>query len=96
MMEDYIDVLPVGIGELENALIQVYPNPNQGSFKLNNISGQELNISINSLLGQQVYESRITSGVHTISIDSLPSGLYLIRVVDNTGKVMNTQKVMIY
>jgi PKD repeat protein len=96
LMEDYIDVLPVGIGELENSLIQVYPNPNQGSFKLNNISEDEINVTINSLLGQKVYESRIAEGTHMINLNDLKSGLYLIKVYDNAGKIVATQKVMVY
>ncbi len=95
-MTEYIDVLPVGIDEQASNVMRVYPNPNNGSFKLNNVSGEELRMTVSSLVGKTVYEASLTPGEHSFNLSDLSNGMYIIQVRDNNGNVMNSQKVMIF
>jgi hypothetical protein len=55
----------------------VFPNPNNGSFKLqieNQIKNGQL-ILLNSI-GQKIYEQKIIQGSNDVKITSLPNGMY--------------------
>ena len=95
-MEDYIDVLPVGIGEQESNVMQIYPNPSKGLFNLNNTSGGTMQLTITSLLGQRVLETEISSGLKTIDISGYGDGIYFIHVWNEKGDVSSTQRIVVY
>ena len=71
-----------GIGE--EVTMKVYPNPNNGQFKVA-ISGatEELSeIGVYNLLGEKVYSGKINNGeVNGISLGNVSQGLYVIKVV---------------
>jgi PKD repeat protein len=95
-MEDYIDVLPVGIGEKDNVVMRIYPNPSNGVFKLNNISGKTMQVTLNSLLGQVILETEAATGVQTIDISKFGSGIFFIRIHNEIGDVLATQRIVVY
>ena len=69
----------VGIGELENLIAMVYPNPTTGSMTL--LTLKELTrVEILSLYGQVIFKQEIT-GQKSVSLDlgMLPSGLYVVK-----------------
>ncbi len=86
---------PLDVSELNYVLsnVQVYPNPNFGSFNLqidNEIVNAEI-ILINSI-GQKVYGQKIMQGTNEINIKGLANGLYYYSVLQNkqtlkTGKI---------
>ena len=92
--EDYIDVQPIGISELDvDGLIKVYPNPSYGNLNIENATGEDLSLSIYTMTGQVVHESNIKAGTSTIGLGNLDAGLYFIRyIIDNqavkTGKLI--------
>ena len=92
--EDYIDVQPIGISELDvDGLIKVYPNPNYGNLNIENATGEDLSLSIYTMTGQIVHESNIKAGTSAIGLGNLDAGLYFIRyIIDNqavkTGKLI--------
>lgn len=94
--ETYIDVLPVGIGEKNDPVMQVYPNPNRGSFNLNNISGEPLRMTVSSLVGKTLYESSVSPGMHHFNLSDLGKGMFLINMRNDKGNVTGTQKIMIF
>ena len=69
----------------------IYPNPNQGNFKieLNSLIPQNISIVITNSLGIQVYsENDITFNgklLKTIDLNNVPSGVYFISIL-NAGK----------
>ncbi len=65
-----------------------YPNPNNGSFKLqidNEIKNGEL-IVVNSL-GEKVHEQKITQGTNDINIKLMAVGLYHCKILQNKQRV---------
>jgi hypothetical protein len=77
--------------EKEGPAIRVYPNPNAGSFTLQfnraGISGAEVDWSILNLHGKVVLKGKLDdSGSYRISMETLPSGIYLLRVKWNDGQ----------
>ena len=81
-------VASIDESELENNLV-LYPNPNNGSFKIN-FGTQELqNIEINILneLGQLVHlQNAEYQRVLIIANDLLPPGIYFLSVITDNAR----------
>lgn len=88
----------VGVEELENDLgLNVYPNPNNGTFTLEVSTGKEIDakIQIITIDGRLVYNDVISgSGVMTKAIDiaELANGIYYLRL--ETKDAARTYKVL--
>ncbi len=90
----------VSIQEKLNDLgIQVYPNPNNGTFVVDMISPnkEKVQISIFSAVGNRIYER---SGInftgkyiHNVNIDNYSEGLYFLQIISGSGKM--TRKIII-
>ena len=75
--------------DLAIAPIELYPNPATNYFQVDN--GQKVNsVEIFNLLGVKVAESTNTQNV---DVSSLKAGLYFVRLLDRTEKVITTQRL---
>ncbi len=98
-----IIVIPGGLGlsELHEGIadIAIYPNPNDGSFILsfNSVESQDIQLSISDIKGQVVYTDKIVvvKGMYekTISVESLPPGIYMLQMVTSSG--LYTRKLVV-
>ena len=84
---------PVGINEIaKNKGIHIYPNPNNGKFKirLDDNTVNEKTIEVFNSLGKSVYRNPANL-TDELKLD-LPSGIYFITVSDSqqksTGKII--------
>jgi len=84
--------------------INVYPNPNNGIFTLSCHSdspagGEESlpTIKVYNVLGQQVFNEtlRFSHGDNLIELINQPSGIYLCRVIANSGNLLGEGKLVI-
>ena len=83
------------IGNLENASVNIYPNPNDGKFNLlldKNI--QSVNIRIFNTMGTLVFQKQYTNDNHSfeINLSDLPKGIYLLNA---NGKDVNFVKQLV-
>jgi len=78
----------VGIGEYDEVGMDIYPNPNNGSFQItiDNENSNNFDISILSLTGKLVHQSRLTSTTKVIDIKDMAPGVYLVSVSNETTK----------
>jgi hypothetical protein len=81
--------------------IQVFPNPNGGSFTLNlpvseqNSDDETSNVFVYNLLGATVYNKTLSNGQVQIDLSNQPKGIYFVKATDNkTGKT-DVKKVII-
>ncbi len=83
---------PVGPSEktMAEKSIKVYPNPNNGQFKVT-VSGAgegQSEIQVFSLLGVKVYSGKINNQeVNEISLNTNTNGFYLVEITSGTTKV---------
>jgi hypothetical protein len=75
-------------------LLIVSPNPSNGNFVVtyNSAKTQQINISIQNLVGQQFYKGvkPMNAGMNTWKMNlHLPVGDYYIRLADASGKIIN-------
>ncbi|MDD3711533.1 MAG: T9SS type A sorting domain-containing protein [Patescibacteria group bacterium] len=82
--------------DIANAL-NLYPNPAENSVTLEfPVFGvNEKTVELYSSTGQLVKEEKFQSFKTTLDISTLPSGIYLVNVEDNTGKKLAGKKLIV-
>jgi hypothetical protein len=70
--------------------LSVFPNPSNGIYNLKCES--ELTFSVYNMLGDLILKQTVDKGLHSINLESFPSGTYLLRT-DGPGNVY--QKMLI-
>ena len=87
-----------GISELRNKNngVSIYPNPSDGHFTLsmNNVTSKP-EIEIYNVLGGNIYTMKVNSGNTRINLEGQPNGVYLYRVMKQTGEFVGSGKVLI-
>jgi hypothetical protein len=96
LKEDYIDVMPVGIDEQSESMITIYPNPNKGSFRLNNRYNEELLASIYSTYGQLIFERIMMPGNNYVELAGVSEGIYVIYYRYPSVIKVGSKKLIVY
>jgi len=101
----WTDAVILGANETpEQATItNVYPNPNNGIFKISlNTISEKSNVEIYNSLGQKVYSSpfipdsyRDHNSSFIIDISGQPAGIYLYRIITEGGDLIGEGKVVV-
>lgn len=89
------DLLSVPKEELANTKIKIYPNP---ASDVVNFDLDELNngtITINSVTGQEVVNTKFTNGTKKINVNHLNNGVYIYTVRNQNRNVVKTGKLII-
>jgi hypothetical protein len=82
----------VGIEDMDNDALSIYPNPTNGML---NIANAEIGsrIRVYNAVGSAVADVEVTSGLETISLDGHSAGMYFVTIsMDN--EVSGTYKVI--
>ena len=77
----------------------LFPNPNEGSFMLRQMvaDAAPVAIEIKDVLGRSVYSSgsiTFSNGSTQLQLCSLTSGVYVLQITDNKGKISNFKFVV--
>ncbi len=82
--------------------LTLFPNPNTGAFTLEVNSGQglvdsKMQVEVYNVLGEKVYSSNYSLSTNHYSLDlsSQPNGIYLYRVMDDSGALVGSGKFVI-
>ena len=81
-----------GIEENLDQPLVVYPNPATNQITVSGLSGNGI-LSLFDVVGKERLRQTITSDKEIITVSTLPSGIYLIRIVE--GVKTNTIKVIV-
>lgn len=96
----WIDVTNVGLNDqvADPIGITVFPNPAVDNVRIDFslVGGRNVSIELFDLTGRQVSTMNVntaTNGMHstTMDVSELPSGMYLVRIMDNKGRVGTTR-----
>lgn len=93
---------PLAVAELKDKgeELRVYPNPSKGKFAVS-ITNYELGITnrieIYNMMGEKVYDAMLKRVQHdnTIDLSGQPAGIYMYRVITETGKPVGEGKLVI-
>ena len=73
--------------ENENFTVALYPNPSNGIFEVamnHTISSTVLNMEVVDLNGKMIHQNEIQNGVNYINLQNIESGIYFVRLSDNS------------
>ncbi len=73
--------------------INLYPNPNRGSFSLTIPAGKGISVEILNAAGVTLCRQPVTSSTMHMEPGNLPHGLYIVRVNTTEGKVVRKMVV---
>lgn len=76
-----VEVYPLSIAEAQNQSIQVFPNPNQGSFTIQGLSKEGGMAVLRDLAGRVVHATRLDASTN-LELD-VSSGTYVLEVQSN-------------
>ena len=76
--------------------IYIYPNPSQKSIIIENDSknAYELYSAIFDMQGKNVQEQKLSQGKTTIDISGFPEGMYIVKIINEEGEVVKTNKIV--
>lgn len=85
-----------GMGDVAQSGFSIYPNPTSGQFDIfiPNIQGQH-RYEVLSPIGQLVRSGTITSDRTAIDLQGAAAGIYSLRVMDESGKMMGVRRVVV-
>ena len=80
--------------------VNVYPNPNNGIFTLSchaELVSASQTIEVYNILGEKIYNATLkqVQGDNSINISNQPNGVYLYRVIANSGELIGEGKLVI-
>lgn len=83
-VSDCVEVIFIGIDEVEAANATIYPNPissNRFTIQLAHFNSEKINAQIFDLSGRLVHtEDYVNSGSHEIQINTIQSGIYVLKL----------------
>ncbi|HWY98244.1 MAG TPA: T9SS type A sorting domain-containing protein [Bacteroidia bacterium] len=75
---------------------EVFPNPSNGKFTIETpVVSNELSVEIYNVLGEGIYMSNLNDSISQIDISGNASGIYLYRVITQTGDLISEGKLII-
>ena len=88
--EDYtVNIVEsLGLLEIDDSLIKIYPNPSKGLFNAR-ISGESLNFEILNILGQKIMNGVFEVGNNEINITNQQDGIYMMKLTAPNGQTKN-------
>jgi hypothetical protein len=86
----------LGIAELQNNQIQLYPNPAQETITIKselNLNGKEY--CIFDFVGKLVLRGKFSDDIKSVSVSELNNGVYILTISDSNNKLISTNKMSI-
>jgi hypothetical protein len=73
--------------------INLYPNPNNGQFTLTGLT-QGMMIEVYDYTGRKISTASASEISMQLNISTQPNGIYLIRIIDKSGTLVDQKKVV--
>jgi hypothetical protein len=82
-VEKLVQITATGLTNLNNALgLEVFPNPNSGSFTIQFNSTELAEVILYNLHGQIMYQAKHNTQ-DFVQLNSIRSGVYLLKITQN-------------
>ncbi len=80
------DLQPDAVGELDQSLVKIFPNPTQGLIHLSGVENSS--VKVYDVLGQIVVEKDMINDNETINLASFKKGIYFVKIVKGNSFVV--------
>lgn len=91
--------LSIDTNNLANSSIKIYPNPATDRITIdfsNDINVSDWNVKIINTIGQEVFSQSINQQQSTVSFNSMNgTGIYFMRIYDDSNKLIDTKKIIL-
>ena len=87
---------PLATANIEKEVVSVYPNPTHNVINLNVINKNVKSVQLSNLIGKQIQNLSISSsngGVHQLSLQALPKGIYILQFKSENGRVLGVTRI---
>lgn len=84
-----------GIDEQSKLEVIVGPNPASDFVVVKNSGVKEMSMKMYDVTGRMIIEKKIDSAVNTIEVSTLPAGIYIYSISDDSKKLIRTGKITI-
>jgi hypothetical protein len=76
--------------------VDIYPNPTSGqiSVKINNSNAQSIDAQLIDISGKMVFMQNFRSNDFMLNISSFESGTYILKLVNEDGNVIKSEKII--
>jgi len=96
LSNDYILKLNPGdnlnVIEQTESIVEVFPNPTSGDVTVKLPTHEEYaQLNIVDYSGQIVYNSQLNNSANNVDLTHLPTGMYLVNVILDSGKLLNSK-----
>ena len=78
----------------KDGIIQLYPNPNTGSFIINSNKVAIMNIIVYNMLGDKVYSQSLNAYQYKIELQHLPKGVFIVELELENGSIVQNKFVI--
>lgn len=89
-----VSVIVTDINENETGNIRIYPNPANGLFNIELSENLDVEVSIIDLTGKVVYNNNLIESAQ-VNVSGFNSGIYFVRILDNTTGIISAHKLII-
>jgi hypothetical protein len=89
-----VSIVVTDINDISETSVNVYPNPNNGTFTISLPEGAETVLSVKDLTGKSVYQNNVR-GTTTINLNDMYKGIYLLNIYDATTNTNVVKKLVI-
>jgi len=76
--------------------IKIYPNPTENRIKidLNTNKFQEINVELYDISGKMIYMKSYKTNIVNVSLSDFEAGTYILRIINSTGQIIKTKKLI--
>jgi hypothetical protein len=71
--------------DLPNGKISIYPNPTYDILNINNLK-TPCTYHLQNIVGTTIQQGTLKAGNNSISIQSIPNGMYMLELMDEEGR----------
>ncbi len=87
---------PLSTANIDKEVVSVYPNPTHNVINLNVINKDVKSVHLSNLIGRQIQRLNISStngGVHQLSLQALPKGIYILQFKNENDKILGVTRI---
>ncbi|KAA9331133.1 beta strand repeat-containing protein [Adhaeribacter soli] len=89
-----ISYMPTGLkANLLQSQVNVYPNPSQGTFKVDLPQGKTYELTVTDLTGKVIMTQNASGGINHLQLNKAAKGIYLLKVKGENGTA--TRKLIV-
>jgi hypothetical protein len=82
------------VPEYKDGRISIYPNPAQQYLNIELTDASPNQIAVYDINGREVFRKIISKSLSQVDLKNIPAGMYLIKITDANGKMINQQKFL--